>query len=273
MIQLWLNRSDSVHTRRQYQRTARQFLHWVGRPLAEVRVIDIQTWDANTLTDRAPATRATQLAIIKSLFSEARRLGYLPFDPGAVIRVPKLKDPLAERVLSEAQVQHMFAVTPCGRNRTLLLLLYYGGLRVAELCALRWRDVQALDDGNLRLTIFGKGAKTRYIIVGPQVSEALGRRGELHTPLFGSRKRSASGERRLQPAQVWRIVRQTARLAGIDKPVSPHWFRHTHATHALKNGATIVLVQRALGHRDVSTTGRYLHLLDQDSSSFYLPEP
>jgi hypothetical protein len=66
-------------------------------------------------------------------------------------------------------------------------------------------------------------------------------------------------------------VRAAAARAGIALPVSPHWFRHAHASHALDRGAPIHLVQATLGHTSITTTGRYLHARPQDSSSRFLP--
>jgi len=54
-------------------------------------------------------------------------------------------------------------------------------------------------------------------------------------------------------------------------PVSPHWLRHAHASHALDRGAPIHLVQATLGHASITTTGRYLHARPSDSSSRFLP--
>jgi integrase/recombinase XerD len=68
-----------------------------------------------------------------------------------------------------------------------------------------------------------------------------------------------------------RIVRKAAERAGIELPVSPHWFRHAHASHALDRGAPIHLVQATLGHASITTTGRYLHARPSDSSSRFLP--
>lgn len=74
----------------------------------------------------------------------------------------------------------------------------------------------------------------------------------------------------LSTVQVWRINRKAARRAGIEAPVSLHWLRHAHASHALDRGAPIHLVQSTLGHASVATTGRYLHARPGDSSAFYL---
>jgi integrase/recombinase XerD len=69
---------------------------------------------------------------------------------------------------------------------------------------------------------------------------------------------------------VKRIVKAAANRAGIEAPVSPHWLRHAHASHALDRSAPIHLVQATLGHASVSTTGKYLHARPEDSSARYL---
>ena len=88
-------------------------------------------------------------------------------------------------------------------------------------------------------------------------------------PLFRSRKGKNGGV--LRSLAVLRIVRQASRRAGIELAVSPHWFRHAHASHALGRGAPIHLVQATLGHASITTTGRYLHARPNDSSSRFLP--
>jgi integrase/recombinase XerD len=87
--------------------------------------------------------------------------------------------------------------------------------------------------------------------------------------VFRSRKGNNHGF--LQPVAVLRVVRAAAKRAGLELPVSPHWFRHAHASHALDRGAPIHLVQATLGHATITTTGRYLHARPNDSSSHYLP--
>jgi integrase/recombinase XerD len=132
--------------------------------------------------------------------------------------------------------------------------------------------LQANGDGG-QITVFGKGGVTRAIQLPASVWKLV---SGLHPadanpddPVFRSRKAKHGG--RLQPLAVLRIVRQAARRAGIELPVSPHWLRHAHASHALDRGAPIHLVQATLGHASITTTGRYLHARPHDSSSRFLP--
>jgi integrase/recombinase XerD len=174
---------------------------------------------------------------------------------------------LSERILAEADVQRMIALERHPRNSVILLLLYASGVRVSELCNLRWRDCQRRDDGG-QISVFGKGDKTRTVLLPNRVWQSvIGLRataGENET-IFRSRKGG-----RLHESQIFRIVKQAAKRAGVTKAVSPHWFRHAHASHALDRGAPVHLVQATLGHSELSTLGRYLHARPTDGSARYL---
>ncbi len=147
----------------------------------------------------------------------------------------------------------------------MLRLLYGAGLRVSELTALTWRDAQDRGDSG-QITVMGKGEKTRAILLSVDTwRELSGLRDADDAPVFPSRNGG-----HLDPSQVRRIVKGAARRAGITAPVSPHWLRHAHASHALDRGCPIHLVQATLGHASVATTGRYLHARPTDSSSRYL---
>ncbi len=151
------------------------------------------------------------------------------------------------------------------------MLLYASGIRVSEVCGLSWRDLQAKGDSG-QITVFGKGGVTRAIPLPLSVWKLLqGLREDaaLSDPVFPSRKAKNGG--RLRPLAILRIVRRAAIRGGIHLPVSPHWLRHAHASHALDRGAPIHLVQTTLGHASITTTGRYLHARPEDSSSRFLP--
>ncbi len=216
----------------------------------------------------ADGSKARKLAAVKSLLTFAQKIGYLQFNVGAAVEIPKSKDCLAERILSEENVIRMLSMEVQPRNHALLRLLYVGGLRVSEICALKWRDCQPHEDTG-QITVFGKGRKTRVIRLTLNVWQAImGLRGDdgPDCPVFRSQK----GAGHLDPSQALRIVRKAARRAGIDLNVSPHWMRHAHASHALDRGAPIHLVQATLGHSSVATTGRYLHARPSESSARFL---
>jgi site-specific recombinase XerD len=215
-----------------------------------------------------PSSVYRSLSAVKSLFAFGHRLGYLTFDVASPLRLPALREKLAERILEETDVLRMIALENMPRNKAILLTLYSGGFRVAEACGLKWSDLQSRDTSG-QITVFGKGSKTRTILVPKSVWISLmSLRGDAPEsgPVFRSRKRG-----HLDESMLWRIVRKAAKRAGIEKEVSCHWLRHAHASHALDRGAPIHLVQATLGHSSISTTGKYLHARPTDSSANYLP--
>ncbi len=113
-----------------------------------------------------------------------------------------------------------------------------------------------------------KGGKTRHVLIPQATADELAsfRDGAPdHHPVFISIQ-----NKRLSTRAVWDVVRNTAIKAGITKPVSPHWFRHARASHALDRGAPIGLVQQDLGHQNISTTSRYIHAKPGDGSARFL---
>ena len=271
LVELWLAGKASLHTRRAYMADAADFLRFAQKPLCRVTLADFEAWSAKLgRGSLKPASRNRSLTAVKSLLSFAQQTGYLPFNVGAAVKLLPNRDSLAQRILGEDEVARLIEAAPAGRNRVLLKLLYVTGARVGELCHLQWADAIARKEGG-QLTLFGKGGKTRTVLLKPGVWDLLlSIRGDAppQDPIFASRK----GGRSLDSSQVRRIVYAAARRAGLEQKVSPHWMRHAHASHALDRSAPIHLVQATLGHASVSTTGRYLHARPTESSSFYLPD-
>jgi integrase/recombinase XerD len=269
LLQLWLH-GRSRHTVRAYRRDAGQFFAFVGKSLSSVTLADVQAFASHLQTLKLrPGSRHRQLAAVKSLFAFGARLGYFPFDVAQPLKMPSCKDTLNERILEEDQVRRMIDAEPEPRNKLMLTVLYLAGLRVSELVALTWRDLQQRRGGGGQVTVFGKGRKTRTICIeGAAWSSLTAARASWPdtVPVFRSRRGG-----HLHPEQVRRIVLAAARRVGITQAVSSHWLRHCHASHALDRGAPIHLVQATLGHTSVATTSRYLHARPTESSSRYLP--
>lgn len=290
LIAMWLH-GKAKQTQEEYMRDIRQFHDYISVGLQWVTLPDLQSYaDELALLDIQPATIARRLKSIKSLLSFAQRTGYIRFNVGAMVKVPKLKKMLAERIMTEEQVFTILAKETNPRNHALLRLLYAAGLRVSEVCALCWRDIQPRADGG-QVTVFGKGDKTRAVLISKATyDEVVALREEnLHTaPVFRSRGggRGKSG-RALDASQVARLVEQAAIRAKvalytetiiqdgkqarrIRSRVSPHWLRHAHASHALENGASITVVKETLGHESIETTAGYTHVRPGVSSAQFL---
>jgi site-specific recombinase XerD len=219
LIAMWLH-DKSNSTQEEYTRDVGQFREYVSVPLKRLTLPDLQAYvDELKLLDIKPATIARRLKSIKSLLSFAQRTGYIRYNIGTMVKVPKLKKTLAERIMTEAQVFTLLAKETNPRNHALLRLLYASGIRVSEVCDLCWEDVQPRDNTG-QITVFGKGEKTRTVLLTPDTSSEL---LTLHNdampgsvPVFRSRG-GASGKagRKLDPSQVTRIVEAAACRAGI----------------------------------------------------------
>jgi integrase/recombinase XerD len=268
IIELWLARQASPHTRACYRRDADRLIYKLCKPLKETGLADLQAFaDSLIGAGLAPISQLRTIAAVRSLFAFCHRMGYLPANPARELPLPRYERRLAERILPENDVQRLLAGETAPRNRVLLNLIYVAGLRVSEACQLRWRNLRPRGDAG-QIPVYGKGGRTRAIALpAPLWTELNGLRGDAGAdePVF----RSRSGKP-LDRGRVRSIIRKAAERSGVAGSVSPHWLRHAHASHALDHGAPIHLVQATLGHRSVSTTSEYLHARPGDSSARFL---
>lgn len=266
LIALWLH-GRSRHTQRAYSLDMTRFRAFVNKSLQQVTLGDLQMFGDKLFQMKLADTSIKRiLSAVKSLFSFGHRIGYLIFDVGKPLRIPACKETLTERILSEEEVQKIIASVNNIRNKLIIKTLYYTGIRISELVALKWKDLQSRSEGG-QMAILGKGSKTNVLLVPKGFWDDL---MELRTtisddaPVFRSKKGG-----HLNPSHVQRILKSIA-IKAIGKGVTPHWYRHSHASHALDNGCPIHLVQKQLNHSSIATTGRYLHARPTESSSKYL---
>ena len=195
--------------------------------------------------------------------------GEVAVNPALGLRSPKLRRKLPE-VLDADEMAQLVEVPgddpEAVRDRALLELLYSSGLRVSELCGVRWRDFD-IGDGTLRVT--GKGSKTRIVPVGSKALAALAALREQdrcgdEDPLV----RGARGQP-LTPNGVRERLKRRAQEQGIWKRVYPHLMRHSCASHLLESSGDLRAVQELLGHADIATTQVYTHLDFQHLAKVY----
>ena len=164
-----------------------------GKAIAALTLSDLQTWTAS-LNSLAPASRARKIGAVKSLLSFGERTGYLPFQCRGRLRVPPVKNVLAERILEENDVIRLIALELDRRNHALLRLGYIAGLRISELCGQRLRDAKRRAAGGGQITVFAKGGKTRIVVLPASMWRELSElRGEApnQDPVFRSAKSGA----------------------------------------------------------------------------------
>ncbi|MBX2947980.1 MAG: site-specific tyrosine recombinase XerD [Crocinitomicaceae bacterium] len=188
-------------------------------------------------------------------------------DPSELLEQPRLGRKLPE-VLTIEEIDLMIRAVDLSkaegeRNRAIIETLYSCGLRVSELVNLRFEDLH-FDKGFIR--IIGKGNKERLVPVSPSVEQEItsyrnNSRAKLnilpkHEKIVFLNRRGAQ----LTRVMIFTMIKQTAIAAGINKPVSPHTFRHSFATHLLEGGANLRAIQEMLGHESITTTEIYTHL-------------
>lgn len=148
------------------------------------------------------------------------------------------------------------------RDTCLIALLYGSGLRVSEAVSLKLEDIN-FERGFLALT--GKGEKQRVVPLNEKCLELLNNYIKEARPLFLKGACSdllfvrAKGQA-LSRQSMWKIIKQAAVKAGLDKDLSPHKLRHSFATHLLEGGINLRALQMLLGHSDLSTTEIYTHV-------------
>jgi integrase/recombinase XerD len=286
VFETWLRAHRSERTREAYRADINDLFDFTGnKPLQELGLIDLLDFEGHLMQEGKRSTSiARKLSAVKSLLTFCYKSGYTLVNVGAALKLPPIETRLAERIMSESQVQLLLALETDPRNHAILRLFYNAGLRVSELCSLTWNDLQDNPQGG-QVRVFGKGGKERYVVISRETYEklqALRCNALDFAPVFQSRKTTKSGF--LERGQVYRIVEEAAIRAGIavytekDKDghevkrshVSPHWIRHAHASHAIDRQAPVTLVRDTLGHASIATTNKYSHARPGASSGTFL---
>jgi integrase/recombinase XerD len=280
LLAVWLksHADGSPHTIRVYKRVGERFLHALvvaGSDLRRATVEDVQAalGAIRTKEDGSavrPATVNTYVAAVKSFLGFAHRVGFTRFNAGPLIKLKKAPRQVAQRILGEVEIAMLIRAARPGRDRLMLQVAYFGGLRVSELVGLTWSQVIRRDSGEAQLSIVGKGSKEREVLIPAAIAgPLLASRGEAPAtaPVFASVRNPGHA---LTVRAVNYIVKDAARRAGVNPAASVHWFRHAHASHAIDNGAPITLVSATLGHADLKSTSVYAHARPGESSGRYL---
>ena len=172
------------------------------------------------------------------------------------------------KVLSKEEIAAIIKAIDNLKHKTMLMLAYGCGLRVSEVTALHINNI----DGNRRLLFIkrSKGKKDRIISLSPALLIMLREYYKQYKPkkfLFeGMMPGTPYSVRSLEE-----IIQQAKQKAGITKPGSMHMLRHSFATHLLDKGTDVVLIQKLLGHNDIKTTLRYLHVTNKDLLNIISP--
>ena len=240
-----------ANTVRDYTDAIRRFLGWFGRAPHHVHREDVREFlevmvDAGASSSHVAGT----LSAIRTIFDKmCRREVTLGL---AIPRKPK-RLPV---VLSVTEVRLLIDACVRLRDKLMMSLMYGAGLRVSEVSRLKWADLH-FERGTI-LVWQGKGRKDRLVVL-PE---------SLISPLRSMQKLSGNSEylfpsegqregRYISARTIQRAVAAAAKLARIDRNVTPHSLRHSFATHLLEGGTDIRMIQKLLGHANLETTTIY----------------
>ena len=270
----WFANIDNPNTRRAYRNDLQEFMGFVGiQTPAELRLVTrahVLAWRTDLeRRELAGATLRRKLAALSSLFEYLSDANAVTHNPVKGVRRPKVESYEGKTpALGDAQARHLLKL-PAGddlkslRDRALLSVLLYHGLRREELSSLTVQDLHPRR-GVPHLRIHGKGGKQRHIPLHPGTQtlltdylEASGHLHEKNGPLFRPirNNRTSQLNRPLSTDGVYKLVRGYAKQLGVT--IGAHALRATAATNALEHEADIAKVQEWLGHANIATTRLY----------------
>lgn len=274
LAHLQVERRMSAHTLDAYRRDLDALQTWLtASDVGEVAATDAMQLRAFIAAEHrrglSPKSLQRRLSACRSFYAWMLKRGHIAANPAAGIRAPKAPRKLPQVLDADEAVQLVEVPTdaPLGRrDRALLELFYSSGLRLSELCALRWHD---LDVPAGVVHVLGKGNKQRIVPVGTHARGALQEwrkesGGENAAPIFPGRGGGPITQRAIQLR-----VKQLAQRQGLFKHVHPHMLRHSFASHILESSGDLRGVQELLGHADIATTQIYTHLDFQHLAKVY----
>lgn len=209
-------------------------------------------------------SQSRMLSAFRSFFGWMQLEGIREDNPAENVDAPKIGRYIPV-VLSVEEVEAILASveldSPFGiRDRAILEVLYGCGLRVSEASGLRIQDLY-LDEGFI--TVIGKGDKQRLVPIGERAVDAVNNYLNVRPmpqPEFNDFVFLNRFGKSLSRVSIFTMIKRQAVMAGVDKEISPHTFRHSFATHLIENGADLRVVQEMLGHESILTTEIYTHI-------------
>ena len=269
---LKIERGLADNTRQNYSRDVEKLMAFldtseiISRP-EKIGAETVRRFVYDVAKTMNPRSQARIISGLKSFFNYLVFEGYRKDNPLDLIESPKTGRKLPD-TLSEDEIDRLIGAIdlskPEGeRNRAMLETLYGCGLRVSELVNLKISDL-FFDEGFIKVT--GKGDKQRFVPIGEinkkyidiyrkeiRVHQSIAK--DFEDILFLNRR-----GKQLTRAMLFTIVKRLAIKTDMKKNISPHTFRHSFATHLLKNGADLRAIQQMLGHESITTTEVYVHV-------------
>ena len=253
---------NSAYTIRNYIDSNRAMIDFAKKEPEQIAEDDVKSFMAEKLSGKASSSVILFLSALKYAYSNI-----LKKDITAGIKRPK-KEKRIPNVLTKEEVKKLLDACKNRKSRLMLSLLYAAGFRVSELVSLKHSDL-SFDEktGHIRQA---KGKKDRIFNIPNFLLDALKEQAE-NQKQSGQEFLFSGAKGRLTERNIQKIVKNTAKKAGIQKDVHPHTLRHSFATHLLESGTDIRFIQELLGHSSISTTEIYTHVSAEELKKIKSP--
>ena len=254
----------SVHTIKSYSTDLEQFIQFLSsefqvNTVKNVNFQFVRSWIAKLLSNNiSPRSVNRKITTLKTYFRFLLQENLIKQSPMQKIISPKTSKRLPvfveqvkmEQLLNEIDFGVGFLAQ---RDRLILELFYFTGIRLSELINLKNKDINYSDS---TILVLGKRKKERLI---PLTSDILSKIKELNTSNKSQYLFTTDKGKQISTKQVYRLVNKYLSMVTTLGKKSPHILRHTFATHMLNNGADINAIKELLGHANLSATQIYTH--------------
>lgn len=265
-------RAYSDNTVGAYMNDLNKYEEFLKKDILESDTEDLEKY-LKYIKNLESTTVAHKITSIKSYFNYNIKRGIISVNPADKVSRPKLTKHLPE-YLTEEEVGKLLDVevkSPYDyRNKTILELLYSSGIRISELVNIKTPNY---DSEECLIRIMGKGSKERIVPLGDYAVNIMNDYMNNYRPLINKKHTdyvfiNNRGDK-ISRQFIFKVIKKEALKKGIKKDISPHTLRHTFATHLLKNGADLRIIQELLGHENISTTQIYTHVTNNKLKSDY----
>lgn len=265
-------RAYSDNTVGAYMNDLNKYEEFLKKDILESDTEDLERY-LKYIKNLESTTVAHKITSIKSYFNYNIKRGIVSVNPADKVSRPKLTKHLPE-YLTEEEVSKLLDVevkSPYDyRNKTILELLYSSGIRISELVNIKTPNY---DSEECLIRIMGKGSKERIVPLGDYAVNIMNDYMNNYRPLINKKHTdyvfiNNRGDK-ISRQFIFKVIKKEALKKGIKKDISPHTLRHTFATHLLKNGADLRIIQELLGHENISTTQIYTHVTNNKLKSDY----
>lgn len=245
------------------------FFFTVNKKAEDITANDIRVYLYTTQENRNISNRTldSRRTAIHAFFEWAANEGYIGKNPCRVIKNIKYER-IEKQPLTDMELERIRQVCETVREKAMIEFLYSTGARVTEACAVKKQDV---DFQNGEVIVLGKGNKHRKVYLNARSKLLLGQyltsRNDDSEYLFVSERKPHNV---LKKEAIERIIRLIGERAELDRPLTPHLFRHTLATLMLQRGTPITEVQKILGHVNINTTMIYAKVSDEDVKASHM---